>query len=97
MASAFGGQRSIQLSYGRRAGLDSRRPLLAEFGPKGNKLGRPTPSHNRCGDRIVQIGTRMRRAAVVAMPVDREWRPYRALSTAKAVDSKGLQKTEIWT
>jgi hypothetical protein len=36
VASAFGGQRSIQLSYGRRAGLDGRSPLLAEFGPKGN-------------------------------------------------------------
>ena len=40
MASAFGGQRSIQLSYGRMPGLDGRSPFIAEFGPEGNTLGR---------------------------------------------------------
>jgi hypothetical protein len=35
VASAFGGQRSIQLSYGRIFGLADH-PLLAEFGRPGN-------------------------------------------------------------
>jgi hypothetical protein len=34
VASAFGGQRSIQLSYGRIDGLDGRALLLTEFGPE---------------------------------------------------------------
>jgi hypothetical protein len=40
VASAFGGQRSIQLSYGRIAGLEGRSPLLAEFGREGNTFAR---------------------------------------------------------
>ena len=39
VASAFGGQRSIQLSYGRLDGLDRRTLLLTEFCPEG-KPGR---------------------------------------------------------
>src|ERR1700684_773625 len=35
VASAFGGQRSIQLSYGRLNGLDRRTLLLTEFCPEG--------------------------------------------------------------
>jgi hypothetical protein len=72
VASAFGGQRSIQLSYGRIAGLDSRSLLLAEFGAKGNKLDASAPSRNRMRPEPGRpIRTRMTRAAVVASPLIR--------------------------